>query len=63
MGMRQPKRGSGTPKGAPSARTISLDTVEAHDALDRKLIETLERIERLRSKAMLAAGLMLAEQR
>ncbi|HVL33469.1 MAG TPA: hypothetical protein VM600_07810 [Actinomycetota bacterium] len=41
---------------------VSLDTTETDDILDLKLLEALQRIERLRSRAMQAAGMMLAER-
>lgn len=45
---------------APRARRTSLDLTEKQDVLDLKLIEAIERIERVRSKALVAVGSMIA---
>lgn len=44
-------------------RKVSLDLTETQDVLDLKMLEALERIERVRSKALSAVGSMLAGNR
>lgn len=44
-------------------RKVSLDLTETQDVLDLKMLEALERIERVRSKALSAVGSMLAGER
>lgn len=39
-----------------------LDLTDQRDALDRKMSEAIERIERVRSMALLAVGRMMAER-
>lgn len=55
----QRTRQSEKQEGRTRARSVSLDVTD-HDALDLKMLEAIERIERVRSKAMLAVGSMLA---
>jgi hypothetical protein len=39
-----------------------LDLTDQPDVLDLKLLEAIERIERVRSKALMAVGTMIASQ-
>jgi hypothetical protein len=57
----QPTGDGGNHKRAARARTISLDITDRRDALDRRLAEAMERIERVRSKALAAVGTMLMQ--
>ncbi len=43
-------------------RRTSLNRKEGADVIDLKLIEAIERIERVRSKAMMAVGTMIARR-
>lgn len=63
MGVMQPRRGNQKRGAETAARRVSLDLTERQDALDRRLVEAMERIERIRSKALLAVGTMLADER
>ena len=60
MGAMQETRASRKRDGATPVRRISLDKVETQDALDRKMLEAIERIERLQSRTLLAVGSILA---
>lgn len=59
----QSRRESGDLTAATRGRRISLDLRDQQDVLDLKMTEAIERIERLRSKALSAVGSMLAESR
>jgi hypothetical protein len=48
--------------GATRARRISLDSSEQTDTLDLRMLELMQRIERVSSKARLAVGTMLSAQ-
>lgn len=63
MGRMQQTRGTRKCESAMDHRRISLDVTDQQDALDRKMREAIERIERVRSKALLAVGSMLAADR
>jgi hypothetical protein len=63
MGTMQQTRGNRKQTGATRAQRISLDSVEQNDTLDLRMLEAMERIERLRSKALMAVGTLLAPQR
>lgn len=56
----QSKRQHRNHGGATHARRISLNVAERQDVLDLKLLEAMERIERVRSKAAIAVGSMIA---
>ena len=45
---------------ATRSRRTSLDLTEQRDVLDLKLLEAIERIERVRSKALVAVGSIIA---
>lgn len=62
MGDMQSRRGSRKVRSATRGQRVSLDLTDKQDVLDLKLIEALEAIERVRSKAMLAVGSMIASQ-
>lgn len=60
----QSRRDSRNTEGATRARRVSLDlTDSSSEALDRKVMEAIERIERLRSKTLVVVGAMLAAKR
>jgi hypothetical protein len=48
---------------ATRGRRVSLDLTDRQDVLDLKMAEVLERIERVQSMALQAAGTMLSGQR
>jgi hypothetical protein len=57
------KRGNRKGEGATHASRPSLDLTGQQDVLDLKLLEAIERIERVRSKAMMAVGSMIEASR
>lgn len=57
------RRTKGKSTGATQGRRVSLDLTDRSDTLDLMLMEAMERLERVRSKAVLAVGTMLAEHR
>ena len=57
----QQRRGNRNATAATRPRRTSLDLTEQRDVLDLKLLEALERIERVRSKALVAVGSMMTE--
>jgi len=59
MGLMETRRGNRKSGAATRTRSVSLDLTDGSEALDRKLAEAIERIERLRSKAAMAAGSIL----
>ncbi|MFA5889495.1 MAG: hypothetical protein WDA27_00850 [Actinomycetota bacterium] len=59
----QQTRGTRKRGSAIDHHRISLDVTDQQDVLDRKMREAIERIERVRSKALLAVGSMLAADR
>ena len=59
----QSRRDGKALSGATRTRGISLDLTDQQDVLDLKMVEALERIERLHSKAISAVGSMLAGSR
>lgn len=54
------RRGDKNTAAATRPRRASLDLTEQQDVLDLKLLEAIERIERVRSKALVAVGSMIA---
>src|ERR1041384_3384318 len=62
-GVMQSRRGTRNQATATRARHVSLDLSERQDALDMRLIQVLERIERVQSIALEAAETLLAGRR
>lgn len=58
----QSRRNNRNTVDATRPRRTSLDLTEQDDVLDLKLIEAIERIERVRSKALVAVGSMIASR-
>jgi len=56
----QSSRSSRNHTAATRNRHVSLDLTEHSDVLDLKLLEAIQRIERVRSKALMAVGSMMA---
>lgn len=63
MGIMRTRQQTQKQSTATRVRKVSLDTLDPQDHLDRKMLEAIARIERVRSMALAAVGTMLSAQR